>query len=477
MKKLISLLMALAMLAAFVPAVVAAEAVATEVATGVATAEADSRCVVSFEATEPGTLTITVGDGKEAWSSDVYNFVDWSVSASVSGTEEKTYTYEVTALGSYMIRIYGPVNASGVPAAISKVPYSITFTPSGAAVEPALDPYSVVDATITEEGTYDVAIAATAKATLYPWAPAATGTYEIALVSGNAAMSLWSTASYGKIADAAEGVLTVNATAVGQEWFIAFESDEAAAQFKITKTAEVSDEPAYETVSYENKQTAILFDDEEYELEDFVDYTDAVVDTAVLGADGYYHLNSADGPVLYVDFFGVEPSLGTAWSFGNVSYAEYDDNGAIVTAINYQEALGEYLMAENTDGILTYGNMYHPLTEDLIEMLKNIGTNNNWYGANGMVGNTEDAWMFALVLMSSLNEEENAGGNTGNENTGNENNGNTGTTEPTEPSKPEEKPEEKPETPETGDFGILAAVIAMAASAAGAVVISKKKEN
>ena len=167
MKKLISLLVAVAMLVAVVPA---AFAEVQNVAAANATAEADSRFTVAFDATELGTLSITVGNGKEAWSSDVYNFVDWSVSEAVSGTAQQTYTYEVTAIGSYFVRIYGPVDGNGVTTAITEVPYTITFTPSGAAIEPTLDPYAEADTVFTAEGTYDVTLTETAKATLYRFA-------------------------------------------------------------------------------------------------------------------------------------------------------------------------------------------------------------------------------------------------------------------------------------------------------------------
>ena len=267
MKRLISLLVVLAMLAAVVPAVLAAEPQA--VASGKATAEEDSRCTVAFEATEPGTLTITVGDGKEAWVSDVYSFTTWSASEAVSGTAQQTYTYDVTAIGSYYVRVYGTVDADGIPAAISEVPYTVTFTPSGAAITPTLDKYAEAETVFTEEGTYDVTLSVeTAEVTLYRFAPAVTGKYTIEVVGGTVTAELWSTAAYGKMEDAVNGVLSLNATAVGQEWFIALSGEEAAAQVKITKTGEASDEVDYETVMYENKETPVLFDTDKYELDE-----------------------------------------------------------------------------------------------------------------------------------------------------------------------------------------------------------------
>lgn len=498
MRKLLSFIIVAAMLLALMPAVLAAEpGVPVTVAQGTASAEADMKFLIPYDAEENGTLTVTVGDGNADWVSDIYIFDDWDSTEPVSGNGVQTYSLEVVP-GSYYVRVYGPLDGNDLTTAISNIPYKVTFTPSGVPVGPVLDDYLVADGEFTEAGTYDVTVSAdVAEVTLYTFAPAATGTYEIELLSGNAELSLWSTASYTKIADAENGAVSLTASAVGQSWFVALDGELGAAQIKITKSGEAPVGPSYESVMYENKQTPILFDDSLYALDDFVDYTDSVIDTAVLGADGYYHLNSADGPLLYADFFGVEPSLGTAWSFGSVSYVTYE-GGEIDSVIDYQDALGAYLMASNTDGFFTYKNSYHPLTADLIEMIKNIGINNGWYGEEGLVGNTEDAWMFACVTMVS---EDNEGGNTGsgvggntgsgvggntgsgsttggetgtgvggntgsNTETGNTNTGNTGG-----------ESSDKLETPNTGDLGLVAMAFALLTSAAGAAIVAKKKED
>ena len=406
--------------------------------TGTASAEEDSKYVYSYTATENGTLTITVGNGT-AWVSDVMDYSSFGIIASASDTNEGSYTCNVVAGGSYGIRIYG----AGDPcAAISNIPYTITFTPSGTSAGPQLEDYKVSDTQLTTEGTHDVTVAVNeAEVTLYNFEPGATGQFKIELVSGDVAMALWSNNSYTKIEDAENGVLTVNITDPNQSYFIALAGEGAAAQLKVTRTGEAESGNSYPTTNYVNKDKPVKFEATADDVTGKVDITDSKVDTAVLGKDGYYHLNSADGEILYVDFNSEIMNLTQAWSNGSTSYAEYD-GGKIVSVIKYQDALAEYLMAQNNGGTYTYGNTYHPLTADLMEMLKNIGENNGWYGENGMVGKTADAWMFACVTMTAKTTDKNPG------------------------------------NAQTGDFGVIAAAVAMAVSTiGGTAVVVKKKEN
>lgn len=252
---------------------------------------------------------------------------------------------------------------------------------------------------ITDTGVYDYSMIANTDMTVVKFCPAVTGVYTITATADIALVGYhWVNPEWAD----AETTTTIEWTcsSVGQSIYIGFVSD---VTLTVTKTGEASTDPGYETVVYENVDEPIEFDASGYTNMTFVDITDDVVDTAVLGDDGYYHLNTADGPILYVAFFGPSSSgvsLVSAWNYGQVKYVEYSD-GEVVSITDYQDALAAYMLAENNEGNYTYGNTYHPLTSDLITMLQKIGENYSWYGEEGWVGASEDAWMFSCLTMDA----------------------------------------------------------------------------
>lgn len=135
-------------------------------------------------------------------------------------------------------------------------------------------------------------------------------------------------------------------------------------------------------------------------------YLDLTADNhnLVLGSDGYYHLNSAGGPLVYVnlgqtapyiqfsDMFGVTSQYGTG--FRQVFYEDgvatrKEDYAALMTA--YCQCMDE-----------TYG--VYPLNEDLLYMIQQGGDYMGWWDSENanylfteLPGlNTNIAWMFAF---------------------------------------------------------------------------------
>lgn len=139
----------------------------------------------------------------------------------------------------------------------------------------------------------------------------------------------------------------------------------------------------------------------------YVDITGKTGDyTYVKGSDGYYHLHSESGPILYVNLGGPEITVpyinlyklvgandtdGTG--FGKVFR---DENGVALRKEDYTECMQLYAEAADT----TYG--LYPLNDDLIYMIQNGGEQKGWYDGTsipfdkveGM--NREIAWMFAV---------------------------------------------------------------------------------
>ncbi len=137
----------------------------------------------------------------------------------------------------------------------------------------------------------------------------------------------------------------------------------------------------------------------------YVDITaDSSEYTLVKGSDGFYHLGSATGPLMYVNLgpngryisfyqmMGFEQAGGTF-----MRQYFYDETGKFLRKEEYTECLQAYTGAVDVQG---YG--VYPLTDDLIYILQNGGENKQWWDSTSpnylfesLSGvNTEIAWMF-----------------------------------------------------------------------------------
>lgn len=174
--------------------------------------------------------------------------------------------------------------------------------------------------------------------------------------------------------------------------------------------------------------------------------------------DGFYHMDSADGPLVYVKL-GVESeyldSFQTVLENSGISRYFYKENGDFDYKVSYTECLLEYIACMDTvSGV-------YPMTEDLKYIIQMRGEYVGWWDSesptflfydkdgNPVVGlNTEIAWLFPCCYAEVQEPEPTEpvetqpsgnGGSTGNTgstgstgNTGNSgstgNTGNTGST-------------------------------------------------
>lgn len=130
----------------------------------------------------------------------------------------------------------------------------------------------------------------------------------------------------------------------------------------------------------------------------------------VKGADGYYHLNSATGPIMYVNLGTSAPyismySLLGKSGFGGASLKRYfyDDDGNFIKKEDYTSCMGDYVDCIDP----TYG--VYPLNDDLIYMIQNGGEQYGWWDVTNKSGsfmfediadlNVEIAWMFACCYV------------------------------------------------------------------------------
>lgn len=118
--------------------------------------------------------------------------------------------------------------------------------------------------------------------------------------------------------------------------------------------------------------------------------------------DGYYHLNSETGPILYVRINTAslyQEALATIAGVTNIGRYFYDEQGNFVKKESYNDAILAYAeAADSANGVV-------PLDSDLVYILKNIGEN-GWYDGsspnciftdNSVIVMPFNGWLFACV--------------------------------------------------------------------------------
>ena len=129
--------------------------------------------------------------------------------------------------------------------------------------------------------------------------------------------------------------------------------------------------------------------------------------TAVLGDDGYYHLDSKTGPKLYMDFDNPIIPFGNALENGAIRDTIYDEDGKFVKKIEFITCLNEYYgYTDNSTGQWVNGYVddgIYPLTADLVYILQTHTENVGWndpedidYIFTGKTVDADTAWMFCV---------------------------------------------------------------------------------
>lgn len=133
----------------------------------------------------------------------------------------------------------------------------------------------------------------------------------------------------------------------------------------------------------------------------------------VLGSDGYYHLNSANGKILFVNL-GVNARHISMYSMlgmsgvGGTKFGKVfrDSSGNVLKKEDYTNCMIEYATYRSPQNANSpYEFEVYPLTEDLMYMLKNGGEHMGWWDSGsdnflfadlGSAFNPELGWMFAV---------------------------------------------------------------------------------
>lgn len=129
----------------------------------------------------------------------------------------------------------------------------------------------------------------------------------------------------------------------------------------------------------------------------------------VLGSDGYYHKDSATGPIVYVNLGSKAPYLSLqtmiqgSGNAGGASLVSYTTENGQQVRIDYSSFMTKHFECMDQ----TYG--VYPLTEDLKYVLQTAGAHNGWWDSTNANNaylfsdvkglNKDIAWMFACCYV------------------------------------------------------------------------------
>ncbi len=121
----------------------------------------------------------------------------------------------------------------------------------------------------------------------------------------------------------------------------------------------------------------------------------------VLGGDGYYHLGTADGPLVFVRITSDSPYVEDFVKMCETDRLRayfYDENGKFLRKEGYNTLFAAYGELANADGVV-------PLNEQLAYVIQNTGRHMGWwnYEANSDIFGDEVipasiAWLFACAV-------------------------------------------------------------------------------
>ena len=404
--------------------------------------EADKSIVVYYTPITNGTLSVDIA-ANPGFSITVQNVAtEDTVGLPKQSSLAQVVTYELEAGVEYMITMTGYDTAAWDVAAAT-ITYNITFESGNGSSEPVNIDESTVALVLGEQ---NVDLLENTIVSLFGFIPAEAGVYTFTVPTGV------TIAQYGiawNVIQTAEGTtLEVTATAAEQAILVGLSGDVASVNVKVEKTGAYT--PPAET-TYVDYEATVEFDEEFKMPEGDVTSVDiTAAQTVVLGADGYYHLGTADGPILYVNLNSASFTLATLLDAGapiTMRGEKYTGEDGKLYCYDYMNmiAFGDYYNYSHECD-------YYPLNADLMAFFQDYGAAQGWYDKEfsnfeeikTSEFNADSAWMVALVYIA---DDANQGGNTGSND-------------------------------KTGDFGVIAAVVALATSAiGGTAVIAKKKEN
>jgi len=153
---------------------------------------------------------------------------------------------------------------------------------------------------------------------------------------------------------------------------------------------------------------------------EFVDFdvTDKNLTAVYNENDGYYHLNTVDGPVIYIritnaviesstsseTIYKYLPSFLVMCDTDRLGKVFYDNEGNVILKESYNEMFKDYALLCGTKGL-------YPLNRQLADAVKNIGEHKGWFnlesefsifGDDAINVVKDNAWLFACVYENKM---------------------------------------------------------------------------
>ena len=370
----------------------------------------DDPWTYSFVTEEPGALRVVMGDSNPGWRYKIYypngeESLYFTASAWSVGPD---YTHELLATGQYYVKVWAYDEAlyDDVDGTVSA---TLTFTPYSGDVEIPKDEYVVSDI-LLGLGENSLMLDETAITTIYEFTPEETGIFKFTVGNASALVGYWGAGSFF-VQDLTENKVNFiehKVDSVGQAIMVGVSNVEGEFILNIEKVGDIEEIVQIEYMEYVNKHTPA----DRY----LIDTTGKVVtpiditktQTVVLGNDGFYHLGSANGPVVYANLSNDAFDILQAFFGGYGALAmrgKYTDRSGNEFYYDFLNAMRTYAtILYNSD----YDNVMYPVTEDLMIFLKAFGGYQGWYvpaqsSFEAIQGDFEEssAWLVSCVTVTT----------------------------------------------------------------------------
>ncbi len=337
-----------------------------------------------------------------------YNIVDAAGAVTTKDLLTGTYEVQLAFLGStaYHYEETTAVVTEAAPSLTVKVAAAPSATPEEHWLLSQITPVSVGGVYVTLQKDVN---------TYFSFTPTQQGVYRITVSDPDAVLSYWGSPNYPmnvtnelKDYNGSSFTVSVNTNALGQTHVIGIQGTTDSLLSIIREGDAVEDVPYTEYIPAHTPQKLTLASGLKFTFVDIKKSTDTY-DLVYNAADGYYHMGSANGPVVYVQLTYMAD--GTAAPYVTL-YDMVGGVGNTGTALRYDDGNG--VREDYTTAMLAYGacadSTYgvYPLTQDLIYMIQNGGAYQGWWdttnkNGNFLFGNGENleiAWMFALCYIA-----------------------------------------------------------------------------
>ena len=264
----------------------------------------------------------------------------------------------------------------------------------------ALETYVIDRSLKLALGDNSLTLDANAITTIYEFKPSAAGIYRFTAAEADALVGYWGAGTYFVFDQTQDKTNTIEVELknVGPSIMIGI-SGVSSCTLKVENLGDSAIEVEPEWEQYVNVHTPTAFTMPNYCDMRSVNVLNSKINQAIMGSDGFYHLDAADGPLLVVDFAHEDLSLQAAHSYGQVRRYYFDDAGKTVKKLDFYDSLEASMAAAD-------GTKY-PVTEDIKTMLVELGDYKGWYVKSefgsymfeNSVVNPDEAWMFICYYL------------------------------------------------------------------------------